>query len=112
MASFITKTTRLKPTTHPLTTTLHSYFYSSLRHQKPPSQPPPEPKKIAFNVKAHGVSWEDPYHWMSNTHDPDLLNYLKHENDYSEAFMFDTRNLQSSLFFFFPKWLEDYLIRQ
>ncbi|KAJ0815257.1 putative oligopeptidase B transcription factor WD40-like family [Helianthus annuus] len=99
---FITKTTRLKPTTRPLTTTLHSYFYSSLRHQTPPPppslQPPPEPKKVPFNVTAHGVCWEDPYHWMSNTHDPDLLNYLKHENDYSEAFMSDTRNLQSSLF--------------
>ncbi|KAK9074466.1 hypothetical protein SSX86_007064 [Deinandra increscens subsp. villosa] len=98
----IRKAHKFLPTTHPINT-LHSYFYSSSRHQtkpppEPPSQLPPAAKKAPFKVTAHGASWEDPYHWMSNTHDPNLLNHLNKENDYSEAFMADTRNLQRTLF--------------
>ncbi|KAL8249696.1 hypothetical protein R6Q59_006564 [Mikania micrantha] len=92
-----------QPTNYPLNS-IHSYFYSSTRHHTKPPPPlpsslsPPVAKKVPFEVKAHGVSWEDPYHWMSNTHDPDLLNHLNLENHYSEAFMADTRNLQRTLF--------------
>ncbi|KAL8229914.1 hypothetical protein R6Q57_014814 [Mikania cordata] len=93
------------PTNYPLNS-IHSYFYSSIRHRTKPPPPsplpsspsPPVAKKVPFEVKAHGVSWEDPYHWMSNTHDPDLLNHLNLENHYSEAFMADTHNLQRTLF--------------
>ncbi|KAI3719321.1 hypothetical protein L6452_20218 [Arctium lappa] len=35
---------------------------------------------------------------MSNTHHPDFINYLHHENSYSESFMADTHNLQNTLF--------------
>ncbi|KAJ1412096.1 Peptidase S9, prolyl oligopeptidase, catalytic domain [Sesbania bispinosa] len=34
---------------------------------------------------------------MSNTDDPDLLDHLQRENIYADAFMADTRNLQSAL---------------
>ncbi|OVA04889.1 Peptidase S9 [Macleaya cordata] len=61
------------------------------------SSPPPVPKKIPFTLSAHGVTWEDPYHWMSNTHDPDLTHYLNQENFYAEAFMTDTKSLQQKL---------------
>lgn len=59
---------------------------------------PPIPKKIPFEVSIHGKTWKDPYHWMSNTEDPDLSQYLKQENSYAEAFMADTQNLQRTLF--------------
>ncbi|XP_042502302.1 protease 2 isoform X2 [Macadamia integrifolia] len=77
-------------------------FFSSTCNAKVPSftSPetlPPVPKKIPFTVSAHGRTWEDPYHWMSNSDDPDLLNYLNQENLYAEAFMADTENLQREL---------------
>lgn len=53
---------------------------------------------MKFKATAHGVCWEDPYHWMSNIHDPDFINYIHLENNYCEAFMADTHKLQSTLF--------------
>ncbi|CAI9278697.1 unnamed protein product [Lactuca saligna] len=98
----IRKTNKLLPFTYPISI-INSYFLSSLCHQtdpqpQPSSQPPPVAKKVPFKVSAHGASWEDSYHWMSNTNDPDFLKHLHHENAYSEAFMADTRNLQQNLF--------------
>ena len=64
----------------------------------PPQQTPPIPKKVPFTVSAHGRTWQDPYHWMSSTNDPDLSHYLTQENSYAEAFMADTHHLQRTLF--------------
>ncbi|XP_062163021.1 uncharacterized protein LOC133869938 [Alnus glutinosa] len=64
----------------------------------PPPQAPPVPKKVSFTVTAHGRTWQDPFHWMSNTNDPDLSEYLTQENKYAEAFMADTHNLQCTMF--------------
>ncbi|XP_026660273.1 protease 2 [Phoenix dactylifera] len=76
-----------------------SCCYSSCKRRLPslPSQRPPVPKKIPFAASAHGRTWEDPYRWMSNTDDPDLLEHLNRENAYAEAFMADTRDLQRRL---------------
>lgn len=63
-----------------------------------PSQSPPSPKKLPFTHSVHGVTLQDPYHWMSNTHDPDLADYLRQENLYAQAFMADTQILQQRLF--------------
>ncbi|KAH9707826.1 prolyl oligopeptidase family protein [Citrus sinensis] len=62
------------------------------------SPPPPVPKKIPYEASAHGLTWQDPYHWMKNTNDPDFINYLNHENSYAQAFMSDTQTLQRTLF--------------
>ncbi|KAK9096269.1 hypothetical protein Sjap_021766 [Stephania japonica] len=59
---------------------------------------PPSPKKTPFNASAHGKTWQDHYRWMSNTDDPDLLEYLNKENSYADAFMSDTANFQRKLF--------------
>ncbi|KAF4348843.1 hypothetical protein F8388_024368 [Cannabis sativa] len=79
--------------------------YSSFckRHYFPPSQSQqspthPVPKKVPFQASAHGRTWQDPFHWMSNTKDPDLSRYLDRENSYAQAFMADTQNLQRTLF--------------
>ncbi|XP_038892766.1 protease 2 isoform X3 [Benincasa hispida] len=63
-----------------------------------PSQSPPTAKKLPFTHSVHGVTLQDSYHWMSNTHDPDLADYLRQENFYAEAFMGDTQILQQRLF--------------
>ncbi|KAI3867369.1 hypothetical protein MKX03_036496 [Papaver bracteatum] len=88
---------------------LHSHSPLSLLHKSlsslcnnenlfsSPSLTPPTPKKVPYRHSAHGVVWEDPYHWMSNTKDPDLSSYLNQENSYTEAFMADTKKLQQKL---------------
>ncbi|GAU32566.1 hypothetical protein TSUD_218240 [Trifolium subterraneum] len=82
---------------HPFITT--SFFSTRcLRPSAPfPPQSPPSPKKIPFTVSVHGRTWQDPYHWMSNTDDPHLLEHLNRENSYTNAFMADTLELCSQL---------------
>ncbi|KAL5553798.1 hypothetical protein UlMin_041199 [Ulmus minor] len=75
-----------------------SSLCGSFRFPPPPQAPPPVPKKIPFQVSFHGRTWQDPYHWMSNTNDPDLSHYLDRENSYAQAFMAETHNLQRTLF--------------
>ncbi|KAH7688997.1 Peptidase S9A prolyl oligopeptidase protein [Dioscorea alata] len=79
-----------------------SSFSSCKRRSSSPflSSPlkPPLPKKIASTISVHGFPWDDPFHWMSNTSDPDLLRYLHQENSYAQAFMADTQELQRTLF--------------
>lgn len=81
---------------------VYSHFSGLCRRKpspfSPPRDPPPVPKRVPFAVSAHGTSWQDPYHWMSNTTDPDFSRYLLHENSFAEAFMADTLDLQRTLF--------------
>ncbi|KAI4357962.1 hypothetical protein L6164_001874 [Bauhinia variegata] len=76
-----------------------SFFSSRCRALPfaPPQQSPPVPKKVPFTVSVHGNTLQDPYHWMSNTEDPDFIEYLNQENSYAEAFMADANKLQSKL---------------
>lgn len=67
-------------------------------HSFTPPLSPPVPKKVPFAVSAHGMSWQDPYRWMSNTNDPDFIDYLRQENSYADAFMKDTVELQRTLY--------------
>ncbi|MCD7467948.1 hypothetical protein HAX54_005659 [Datura stramonium] len=80
-----------------------SSLFSTLRknhHQifSPLTIPPPVAKKVPFTVSAHGVTWNDPYHWMRKTNDPDFINYLQQENSYAQSFMKDTEEMQRGLF--------------
>lgn len=60
--------------------------------------PPPLAKKVPFSATAHGVTWQDPYHWMCNTNDPDFISYINQENSYADAFMRETLELQNTLY--------------
>ncbi|KAL0463699.1 UNVERIFIED_CONTAM: hypothetical protein Slati_0257500 [Sesamum latifolium] len=77
-----------------------SALFSTLcRRQFTPALPqPPAAKKVPFTATAHGVTWKDPYHWMSDINDPDFIRYLNQENSYAEAFMQDTLNKQRILY--------------
>lgn len=76
-----------------------SPFSSSCKtHQNVYQTPPPVPKKVAFEVSAHGVTWQDSYHWMKQTDDPDFIKYLNQENSYADGFMDDTKTLQQSFY--------------
>ncbi|XP_048136248.1 dipeptidyl aminopeptidase BI isoform X1 [Rhodamnia argentea] len=62
-----------------------------------PRPPPPVPKRVPFAVSAHGRTWQDPFHWMSDVDDPEFVEHLRRENSYAQAFMADTRELQTQL---------------
>lgn len=79
-----------------------------LRHYKvpkpgtPPSPPkPPKPPKKPQKFEFHGITWEDPYSWMSNLNDKVAMRhmdvYMEQEEKYTEAVMSDTERLQSKL---------------
>nr|XP_018685178.1 PREDICTED: uncharacterized protein LOC103996239 isoform X3 [Musa acuminata subsp. malaccensis] len=76
-----------------------SASYSFCKRKPPyhPSLKPPVAKKIPFTCSAHGRTWEDPYRWMSDTGDPDLVDYLGRENAYADSFMTDTFDLRRRL---------------
>ncbi|KAL4185682.1 hypothetical protein AMTRI_Chr10g7150 [Amborella trichopoda] len=97
MLSFMRKPTfRLLSLSLPFLTS----SFSSCRRKNcfsPFSLQPPKPKKLPSSVTAHGLSWVDPYRWMSNLDDPDLPTYLQEENNYAEAFMADTEHIQREL---------------
>lgn len=111
LAPSLWRRTMLRRTTAPFSLrALHSLFLASSSFassfssqckrrslNSPSVQPPEPPKKIPLTVSAHGRSWEDPYHWMRNTGDQDLVDYLKRENDYTEAYMSDTCGLRRRL---------------
>ncbi|KAK4410415.1 Protease 2 [Sesamum angolense] len=74
-------------------------FSTICRRQFTPALPqPPAAKKVPFTATAHGVTWKDPYHWMSDINDPDFISYLNQENSYAEAFMQDTLNMRRILY--------------
>ncbi|WJX63288.1 hypothetical protein P8452_48195 [Trifolium repens] len=89
------------PHSHARLTLITSTSFFSTHCLRPstsfPPQPPPSPKKVPFTVSVHGRTWQDPYHWMSNTDDPHLLEHLNSENSYTNAFMADTLKLCSQL---------------
>jgi oligopeptidase B len=58
---------------------------------KPVSLPaPPTAEQRPYSYERHGVTIEDPWHWLRdanypNVSDPDVLAYLHAENDYFEG---------------------------
>ncbi|KAL3631269.1 hypothetical protein CASFOL_024253 [Castilleja foliolosa] len=65
---------------------------------KPKDHHPPAAKKVPFTATAHGVTWKDPYRWMSDVNDPDFVSYINQENAYAEEFMRDTEEMQRTLY--------------
>jgi oligopeptidase B len=64
---------------------------------------PPCAEKRPFSYERHGVTVEDPYHWLRDpgypdVADPDILSYLEAENAYFEAAMAPHRGLIDTLF--------------
>ncbi|CAI0463281.1 unnamed protein product [Linum tenue] len=86
---------------------VHSFLFSSVCRRGQPSPPstsfslpsesPPAATKVPFAASAHGRTWQDPYHWMRKTADPDFIDHLRRENTYAAGFMVDTEQLQRTL---------------
>ncbi|MGB3591518.1 MAG: S9 family peptidase [Nonlabens sp.] len=61
-------------------------------------QKPPVAKKIPFIHDKHGHQRVDHYQWMAERDAPEVLSYLKSENDFYEASTAHTADLKESLF--------------
>jgi oligopeptidase B len=71
---------------------------------KPVTLPaPPHAERRPFSYQAHGVTVEDPWHWLRDPKypevtDPDVLAYLHAENDYFHAWAAQHKALMDTLF--------------
>ncbi len=60
---------------------------------------PPKAKKILKKLKKHGHLRMDPYYWLNERENPEVIAYLKAENNYTETvFQKETRALQETIF--------------
>ncbi len=68
---------------------------------------PPTAKRRPHTLSAHGHSRHDPYYWLRNKDDPEVVAYLAAENAYADAVMAPTEPLQETLFKEFYERLPD-----
>lgn len=59
---------------------------------------PPVAQKIPTKLEKHGHIRIDDYFWLKERDNPEVINYLKDENQYTEAIMAHTEGLQATLF--------------
>lgn len=55
----------------------------------------------------HGEEWHDDYAWLNDKENPDVLSYIKQENDYSDKIMEHTKPLQKLLYKEFVSRLDE-----
>ncbi|XP_027346884.1 uncharacterized protein LOC113858419 isoform X3 [Abrus precatorius] len=73
--------------------------YKAARAPSPANPPkaPKKPQKFSF----HGITWEDPYSWMSQINDKVAMRhmdvYMEQEEKYTEAIMSDSERLLNKL---------------
>ncbi len=59
---------------------------------------PPIAREIPFRIEKHGHVRTDPYYWLNDRDNPDVIAYLEAENAYTEAMTAHTGKLQKTLF--------------
>src|SRR3974390_217483 len=59
---------------------------------------PPEAPRRPHALVAHGHQRTDDWFWMADRDDPEVITYLKAENDYADAVTSPTLELQEKLF--------------
>ncbi len=55
-------------------------------------------KQISKELEKHGHSRNDPYYWLNDREDPEVIAYLEAENAYTEKVMGHTASFQEKLF--------------
>ena len=58
----------------------------------------PNAKKIEKLLEIHSDQRNDPYFWMNERENPDVVKYLEEENAYTDFVMKDTEDLQNELY--------------
>ena len=56
----------------------------------------PVAKKCPRELNAHGEIRIDNYYWLNERENPEVIDYLEHENRYQETMMKDTEELQKT----------------
>lgn len=64
----------------------------------PTNHEPPRARQIEHQTTLHGETLSDPFHWLRNRDDPEVLAYLEAENSYTQATMRSTAALQEQLY--------------
>src|SRR5439155_25244334 len=59
---------------------------------------PPVAKRVQKLTQIHGETLVDDYFWLREKGNPDVTEYLKAENDYTDAMMKSTQGFQESLY--------------
>ena len=59
---------------------------------------PPTAKRVPKELKLHGDVRVDSYYWLRDRDDPDVLDYILKENEYTSKVMAHTESLQSKLY--------------
>ncbi|MGD9852978.1 MAG: S9 family peptidase [Nitrospirales bacterium] len=59
---------------------------------------PPKARAIPHRLEKHGHVRVDEYYWLKDRENPEVLSYLKAENEYAQAVLAHTDKLQSKLF--------------
>ncbi len=59
---------------------------------------PPMAAKKPKTLELHGVERVDPYYWLKDRENPEVIAYLEAENAYTEAAMAPTKELQEKLY--------------
>jgi oligopeptidase B len=59
---------------------------------------PPKPKKIPKELTIHNDTRIDNYYWLQERENPEVIEYLKAENQYTEKYLEPTKPLQEKLF--------------
>jgi len=68
------------------------------KSQKTPSMKAPVAEKIEKELTLHGHTRIDPYYWLRERENPRVIEYLNAENEYKDAMLKDTENLQEKIF--------------
>jgi len=58
----------------------------------------PQAKKIEKTLEIHGDQRMDPYFWLNERENPEVIRYLEEENSYADLILKDTEELQEELF--------------
>lgn len=69
-------------------------FFSCSRMTPTPPKAPKQEKILTV----HSDSRIDPYYWLNDRENPDVIQYLEDENSYTEAVLTPTKELQKELF--------------
>lgn len=59
---------------------------------------PPVAKLVPHTTEIHGKTLTDPYFWLRERENPEVIDYLKAENAYTEAVMKETEAFQEALY--------------
>jgi len=75
-----------------------TFFVPSMNPSQAQNITPPDVRPIPHTTEVHGDSLVDPYFWLNQRENPEVLDYLRAENAYAEAKLAHTKELQTKLF--------------